>query len=272
MMAAPGYVPSRSWWRNLLLRVIGNPNLVKRLQYADILRGIGIEAGEIALDFGCGSGYFTFELARRGAIAHGLDIAPVSGTLIPPALEGQVFFHRASGQETPFSDAMFDVVLMSEVVPMVADPRAFFAEVSRVLKPAGRIVLVNPLERRGVRRDYEERRWPVRLMRALGLAPGDYDEYTRMLQESFGTAFKALPPQEYYVALLGEHGFRVVRTIFTPGAAAQEAFERVQFLALCAGLPTFGAGYFALYPALSVLDRLRPQPRGTGCVMVAVRR
>ena len=271
-MVARGYVPKRIWWRDRLLRLIGNPNLMKRLQYRDILRGLDVQAGETALDFGCGSGYFTYEMARRGAVSHGLDIVPVHDNIVPPSLAGRLYFHHGTGQHTPFAEATFDVVLMSEVLPMIEDPGAFIAEVSRILKRTGRVVLVNPLERRGVRRDYEETRWPVRLMRTLGLAPNDYKEYTRRLQESFGTAFRALPAQEYYERLLGDHGFRVIGTIFTPGAAAQEAFERLQFLALCTGLPTYGAGYFVFYPPLALLDRIRPRPRGTGCVMVAVRR
>lgn len=270
-MPPPGYVPKRVWWKDLLLRVAGNPNVLKRLQYADIMRGIGVRPGEVALDFGCGSGYITYDLARRGAIAHGLDVAIVDDNVVPPSLEGRLFFHRASGQATPFADATFDVVLMSEVVPMIADPRQFFTEVSRILRKDGRIVLVNPLERRGVRRDYEEARWPVRFMRALKRAPKDYDEYTRRLQESFGTAFKMLPPQQYYESLLRDQGFRVTQVAFTPGAAAQETFERAQFLALCMGWPTIGAGYFLLYPVLAFLDRLKPLPRGTGCIMVATR-
>jgi len=96
-MTPPGYVPKRVWWKDRVLRLIGNPNLMKRLQYADIMRGTAVRAGEVALDFGCGSGYFTYELARQGAIAHGLDIAPVDDNVIPPSLEGRLFFHRAAG-------------------------------------------------------------------------------------------------------------------------------------------------------------------------------
>jgi len=162
--------------------------------------------------------------------------------------------------------------LMSEVVPMIPDPRLFFSEISRILKPSGRIILVNPLERMAIRQAYECNTLLIRFMRKLGCAPHGYDDYTARLQTSFGTSLKYLPTEDYYHTVLQEVGYRVEQTIFTPSAAAQELFERLQFVALCLGWPTYGAQYFLLYPVFKVIDSLARGRRGTGCVMVARRR
>jgi ubiquinone/menaquinone biosynthesis C-methylase UbiE len=210
-------------------------------------------------------------MARHCRKAYGIDIHDVSENVVPPALADRLEFRRVRGEGTGFPDAMFDVILMSEVVPMIPEPREFFSEVSRILKPGGRIVLVNPLERRGIRKEYERQGWLVRGLRALGRAPADYESYTERLQATFGTAWKKPPDEAYYHRVLAEFGFAVTRTVFTPSAAAQEAYERLQFVFLCFGLPTFGPSHFLFYPAFKLRDVVRRDPRGTGCVMVARR-
>ncbi|MGE3313513.1 MAG: class I SAM-dependent methyltransferase [Planctomycetaceae bacterium] len=268
-LAAPGYVPQRVWWKDFALRLLGNPNLIKRLQMPDIFAALDLKPHETALDFGCGSGYMTYEMARRCRKAYGIDVINVADNLIPHSLEGRLEFRVSRGERTPFESGMFDVILMSEVVPMIPDPRLFFEEVTRILKPGGRIVLVNPLERRAIRRDYDQNGILVRLMRKLGRAPRDYDDFTEKLQTSFGTALKKLPEEQYYRDVLDSVGYSIVDTKFTPAAAAQEFYERMQFVALCTNRPTFSNRHFALYPLLKALNFLGRRRRGTGCVMVA---
>jgi len=268
-LAAPGYVPQKSWWKDLALRLVGSPNLIKRLQMPDIFAALALRDDEVSLDFGCGNGYMTFEMARRCRKAYGLDVINVAENVIPAGLRGRIEFRRARGEQTPFEDDTFDAILMSEVVPMIDEPRLFFDEVTRILKPGGRIVLVNPLERRAIRRDYAVQAPLVRLMQKLGRAPRDYDDYTSRLQESFGTALRHLPDERFYRELLRAVGFEVVETVFTPAAAAQEFYERLQYIALCCRRATFGPQYFVLYPLVKLLNYLGGKRRGTGCVMVA---
>lgn len=266
---APGYTPSRSWWKDTIKRAIGTPNLYKRLQMSDILRALDIKPDEVALDFGCGRGHMTYEMARRARKAYGIDIIDVESHLVPPDFSGKIEFRCARGEQTPFDDATFDVILMSEVVGMIAEPRLFFAEVSRIIKPGGRIVLVDPLERQGIKHDYAQGSGVVRLMRFLGRAPRDYDNYVVQLQQSFGSMLTYLLPESYYHTVLHEVGYRIEQVIFTPSAAAQKLIERIQYVALCMGWPTHGLHYFLLYPLLKIIDTIAAVPRGTGCIMVA---
>jgi ubiquinone/menaquinone biosynthesis C-methylase UbiE len=267
-LAAPGYVPQRVWWKDFALRILGNPNLIKRLQMPDIFAALDLKPDETALDFGCGSGYMTYEMARRCGKAYGIDVINVADNLIPRDLEGRIEFRVSRGERTPFDSGMFDVILMSEVVPMIPEPRHFFEEVTRILKPGGRIVLVNPLERRAIKRDYEQDGLIVRLMRKFGRAPRDYDDYTEQLQTSFGTALMRLPDEQYYRDVLDSVGYQIVDTTFTPSAAAQEFYERLQYVALCTNRPTFSNRHFVFYPLLKLMNFFG-RMRGTGCVMVA---
>jgi SAM-dependent methyltransferase len=53
-----------------------------------------------------------------------------------------------SGARLPFDDASFDTVLSNQVGEHVPDPGAFFAELARVLRPGGRLILTVPFSHR----------------------------------------------------------------------------------------------------------------------------
>jgi phosphatidylethanolamine/phosphatidyl-N-methylethanolamine N-methyltransferase len=69
-----------------------------------------------------------------------------------------------------FADATFDCVVAQFVITLVADPEQVLCECHRVVKPGGRIILVNHLySETGVAAAVE--RWAARPTRALGLRP-----------------------------------------------------------------------------------------------------
>ena len=73
--------------------------------------------------------------------------------------------HRMS-----FADATFDCVVAQFVITLVANPEQVLSECHRVVKPGGRIILVNHLySEKGVAAAVE--RWAARRIRALGLRP-----------------------------------------------------------------------------------------------------
>lgn len=69
-----------------------------------------------------------------------------------------------------FADATFDCVVAQFVITLVADPERVLSECRRVVKPGGKIILVNHLySERGVAAAIE--RWAARKTRNLGLRP-----------------------------------------------------------------------------------------------------
>ena len=69
-----------------------------------------------------------------------------------------------------FADATFDCVVAQFVITLVADPERVLSECRRVVKPGGKIILVNHLySERGVAAAIE--RWAARRTRNLGLRP-----------------------------------------------------------------------------------------------------
>jgi MPBQ/MSBQ methyltransferase len=94
-----------------------------------------------ALDVGCGTGYQTRILTDLGYEAHAIDISAallaVARARIPHAA-----VLRADAQSLPYRDASFDAVTCcGSTLSFVAAPARALAEIARVLRPGGRLVL-----------------------------------------------------------------------------------------------------------------------------------
>lgn len=97
-------------------------------------------AGGAVLDVGCGVGAYGAALRAHTPRVFGVE---VEGTY---AREAAAMGHvvQALGEQLPFADNRFDLVLSHEVIEHIADDRACVREMVRVLKPGGRLVLFCP--------------------------------------------------------------------------------------------------------------------------------
>ena len=90
------------------------------------------------LDLGCGSGIVTREFASQFARDYiGVDI--VDNRIFP------INFKLINGQDLPFGNNEFDIVLISYVLHHADDPARLLAESKRVLKPGGKIIIFEDL-------------------------------------------------------------------------------------------------------------------------------
>lgn len=100
------------------------------------------------LDVGCGTGALLRALAERlpaGVELCGVDPAPSMLQVGRAALGAhpRVRLARAAAERLPFHDAGFDLVTSTVSFAHWADQPAGLAEVARVLRPGGRLVLVD---------------------------------------------------------------------------------------------------------------------------------
>ena len=104
------------------------------------VRAINPLAGEHILDIAAGTGTSAAAIARSGADVVALDFSPgmiAVGRDRHPELE----FVEGDATALPFGDGEFDAVTISFGLRNVDDPRAALAEMHRVLKPGGRVVI-----------------------------------------------------------------------------------------------------------------------------------
>jgi len=102
--------------------------------------------GRRVLDVACGEGYGTALLARVATHATGADIsaAAVGHAQRVYASLPNAEFVCAPCTRLPFADASFDVAVSFETVEHIAEQEAFVAELARVVKPEGVLLLSCP--------------------------------------------------------------------------------------------------------------------------------
>lgn len=91
------------------------------------------------LDIGAAYGFAVSEAQRLGWDATGLEVSASAAAAARRSAPGHVVV--ATALCTPFASAAFDTVTLWDVIEHLADPHAAVAEVARVLRPGGRLVL-----------------------------------------------------------------------------------------------------------------------------------
>jgi SAM-dependent methyltransferase len=102
----------------------------------------GDVAGRRILDAGCGAGPLTAALHERGAIMTGFDGSPAMVALARERLGDDVPLRVADlADALPYPDDAFDDVVASLVLHYLGDWAGPLAELKRVLKPGGRLIV-----------------------------------------------------------------------------------------------------------------------------------
>jgi SAM-dependent methyltransferase len=116
---------------------------------------LGVRAGDLLLDLGCGFGRHAFEGYRRGARVVALDrsdaeLKDVRQVFAAMAEAGEGPADGMTGEvngdalHLPFPDGTFDRVIASEVLEHIDDDAGAVAELTRVLRPGGTIAVTVP--------------------------------------------------------------------------------------------------------------------------------
>ncbi|UCF80037.1 MAG: class I SAM-dependent methyltransferase [Acidobacteriota bacterium] len=110
-----------------------------------------IEEGMTVLDVGCGPGFFSIDMARMvgesgRVIASDLQegmLQQLRDKIRGTELEERITLHKCEADRIGVSEHV-DFVLLFYMVHEVPDAKALFGEMSAVLKPGGRILVVEP--------------------------------------------------------------------------------------------------------------------------------
>jgi SAM-dependent methyltransferase len=101
---------------------------------------------ERILEEGCGVGMYVRALQPYADLVCGIDVEPgylVQAVATAPGARLQL----AISERLPYPAGFFDLVLSHEVIEHVSDDRATSAEMARVLKPGGRMIIFAPNRR-----------------------------------------------------------------------------------------------------------------------------
>ncbi|MFT4288945.1 demethylmenaquinone methyltransferase [Nocardioides sp.] len=143
----------------------------------EVLDAVAATAGELVLDLAAGTGTSSVPFAEAGATVVPCDFSLGMlkvGKRARPALP----FTAGDGTRLPFADGTFDAVTISFGLRNIVDPAAGLAEMRRVTKPGGRLVVCefsHPVNA-GFRKVYIEylMRALPRVARAVSSSPDAY--------------------------------------------------------------------------------------------------
>ena len=115
------------------------------VMFSDFLKRKKMYAATI-LDSGCGEGRNSIYLAKQGFRVYGLDISSVAINRAKEwakkeNLSGRVHFDVGDVSKMKFRDNFFDAAIDINTMNFVRDKKAYVAELSRVLKPEGYLLL-----------------------------------------------------------------------------------------------------------------------------------
>ena len=161
--------------------VAGDWERIRKSCFDDRLGSVALEKlvprGLIVADIGCGTGSLTFELARVANKVIGVDL---SSEMLKRAESvarergiGNVEFRRGDAEKIPLESASVDAAFSVMVLHFLADPARAVAELVRVTRPGGSVVLLDlvPHDQEWMRDEMAHRR--------LGFARAEIEKWLR---------------------------------------------------------------------------------------------
>ena len=190
------------------------------------VNALDLPAGSLVLDVACGTGDLCDELVRRHIQPVGLDLS--SGMLAEarrrraggngerPASSGAAPLVLGDALAAPFRPASFDGAVSAFALRNVVDLGELFKELARLVRPAGRISLLDLGEPEGRLLRFGHGLWTKHAVPLVGSLFSDGDAY-RYLPKSLAY----LPAPERVVGLLEEAGWKAVERLLLAGGTSQ---------------------------------------------------
>jgi len=174
----------------------------------------GVRPGDRALDVATGTGGLARELARRvgsGGTVVGLDF---SESMLEIAREKapELRFETGNALDLPYADGEFAAATVGFGARNFSDLRTGLAEMARVTRPGGRVVVLEITTPQQPPLSWFFRLWFDTVIPALGRLAGDPDAYTYL-----PSSVRRFPAPAELAAELAATGLVNVRWILTAG-------------------------------------------------------
>ncbi len=190
--------------------------------HAEALRLAVIETGQHVLDVACGTGRGTVGLAQAVGPTGKVDALDLSDAMLAQAkakleklgLINRVELRQGNAKALPYPDGTFDLVYngyMFDLIPLDGFS-PILQEMARVLKPGGKLVLVNmskPDERKTIYEKIYEKGWAIMPCRPVLMSPylpaAGFTDVQRFYRPTRGSLIARLWGQEIVLAYKAPH-------------------------------------------------------------------
>ena len=102
-------------------------------------------SGMVTIELGCGTGYVSGWMARRGARVVGIDNSErqlASARRLATEHGVELTLHHGNAETVPYPDGHFDFAISEYGAAIWCDPRVWIPEAHRLLKPGGELVFL----------------------------------------------------------------------------------------------------------------------------------
>ena len=246
----------------LFIRVFGWPNLLKRVEFSDFKNLIQFEKMDSVLEIGSGNpAAYAIEFSKNvyKYIATDIhDIEYMNNWNIPNSLTAI----KCNVYNLEFDDNSFDKIIMSEVMPVLEKPELALKELFRVLKPNGKLFLINGDHFHDIEELYSSRSIITKLIKNFGISrsnlPSSYSNFKKEYMSLHNTNIKFFQNRDEYIKLYSiKSGFSEIKTNYTFGKRAIKFFAFLLFLKVSvtgnALLPKY---YIVFLPILKFLNKV----------------
>jgi SAM-dependent methyltransferase len=240
-------------------------SVLKQRKLSELARALGPTAGLRCLDLGSDNGVVSLLLRRGGGRWASADLTAEAVASIRGLVATDV--HQTDGERLPFADAEFDRVVVVDMLEHVLDDERFAAELARITRPGGLLVVNTPhLKHSALRRvrhalgqtdEKHGHRRPGYTADGLGalLAPeftvDAHHTYSRFFSEAVDTALNA------GLGLLGKRSSAKGMVVTGDDVSRHRKLFRA---------------YGAIYPAVWLVARLDALVPASGYMLIATAR
>jgi SAM-dependent methyltransferase len=210
-----------------MLRVIGFPNYIRRLQAPKIMGLLDPQKKDLIIDIGCNGGFFTYEIGQKSQCV-GVDLKISKSLSFAMSNRPSIIYMNADALKLPFRNEIFDKILLSSVLQMVSDDKELLSECKRLLKKNGLFVLTVPTDYGFIKE--------LNMLRPY-------------LIKKFGSIGKGSYEEREILDLLENEGFQIITKERTPTGLGALCYEGWLFTCVKLKLPLSHPAYFLLlYP------------------------
>jgi SAM-dependent methyltransferase len=117
-------------------------SVLKQAKFQKLLELLDEPTGKMNLDIGADNGVISYLLRQRGGDWASADLDAKTVAAIRQLVGTNV--HQISGSTTAFPDRTFDQVIIVDFLEHIADDRGFIAELARIVKPDGSVIINVP--------------------------------------------------------------------------------------------------------------------------------
>jgi demethylmenaquinone methyltransferase / 2-methoxy-6-polyprenyl-1,4-benzoquinol methylase len=175
-------------------------------------RALGLARGSLVLDLACGTGDFCRELARAGLRPAGFDFSYgmlAAARTTAPLVQADIL-------TLPMPDGSADGITCGFALRNVVDLDALFTEIARVVRPGGRIALLEVSQPRARILRWGHALYFNKIVPLIGGLLSDRTAYSYL-----PASVAYLPADEEMVAMLRRAGFPDARRVSMTLGAAQ---------------------------------------------------